>query len=135
MGQAIAKIVVIGRSSVLLEGVADLLQLAGYEVALSGTWEQAEEAFRGSQPDLAILDLSDWLDSLDLPQQIQHMSPSPDVPVLLLNFSGDERIWLLRCVGGESNTRRVEIYAHTLLGPDALLDKVRLCLAQPALTD
>lgn len=129
MAHGTSKIVVIGRASPLLEGVTDLLQLAGYDALLATSWAEAEVTLRGVLPNLAILDLSDWLDSLDLPRQIRAMAPSPDVPILLLSFSGDDRIWHLQQVVGEADSGRVEIYAHTLLGPNGLVDKVKYCLS------
>jgi CheY-like chemotaxis protein len=131
MASGSQKIVVIGNPSPLLEGVADLLQLAGYDVALSAGGPDAADVGGAPPPDLAILDLSEWLDSLELPQQILSMAPAPEVPILLLSFSGDDRIWHLQHVEGEGKSGRVEIYAHSLLGPNGLLDKVKGCLMNP----
>jgi CheY-like chemotaxis protein len=128
MGTGGQRILVVGSSSSWLEGVVDLLQLAGYDVAVSSDWEEAEREIQDAPPDLAILDLSDCVDSLQLPQQICAMTPAGDLPILLLNSTGDDRIWHLERVGDPSRGR-VELYAHSLLGPTALLDKVKGCLA------
>lgn len=130
MGQAEKQIVVIGRTLTLLEGITDLVELAGYSATPAGAWSEVEGRFRDHGPDLAIIDLTDWLDSFDLPQRITEMFPLPDVPILLISFSGDDRIWQLQQRGGQAKAGRVEIYAHSLLGPEALLEKVRLCLGE-----
>jgi DNA-binding response OmpR family regulator len=122
------RILVVGSSSPWLEGVVDLLQLAGYDVAVCSDWEKAEQDIQDAPPDLAILDLTDYVDSLELPQQVTAMSPARSLPILLLNSTGDDRIWHLERVGDPSRGR-VDLYAHSLFGPDALLDKVRGCLA------
>jgi response regulator RpfG family c-di-GMP phosphodiesterase len=129
MTQSRHRILLVGSSSALLEGVSDLLQLAGYSVALSFDWAEARRLVQAAPPDLTILDVSDWVDSLQLPGQIEAISPSSGVPVLLLNFSGGDWIWHLQRVSGKKNGGRVEFYAHSLLGPDALLDKVKGCLS------
>jgi DNA-binding response OmpR family regulator len=130
MGQAAKRVVVIGRTWTLLEGITDLVELAGYSATPAGAWTEVEGQFEDCRPDLAIIDLTDWLDSFDLPDRITEMFPLPDVPILLISFSGDDRIWQLQQRGDHAKTGRVEIYAHSLLGPEALLEKVRLCLGQ-----
>jgi len=126
-----ARILVVGSGSAWLEGVVDLLQLADYDVLLKPDWLQAERVIRETPPDLTILDLSDYVDSLDLPRQLTSLVPCGDVPILLLNSTGDDRIWHLERVG-DASRGRVDLYAHSLLGPAGLLDKVEECLNAPA---
>jgi DNA-binding response OmpR family regulator len=128
MGAGGQRILVVGSSSPWLEGVVDLLQLAGYDVTVSPDWETAERGIQDARPDLAILDLSDRVDSLQLPQEVTALAPAGDVPILLLNSTGDDRIWHLERVGNPSRGR-VDLYAHSLFGPTALLEKVKGCLA------
>jgi hypothetical protein len=118
----------VGSASAWLEGVVDLLQLAGYEAHLLSDWLQAEGEIRASSVELAILDLSDDVDSLDLPERLAALTPAGGPPLLLLNSTGDDRIWHLERMGDPSRGR-VELYAHSLLGPTALLEKVEGCLA------
>ncbi|HNS51399.1 MAG TPA: hypothetical protein PKO09_09475 [Anaerolineae bacterium] len=122
-----ARIVVAGNASSWLEGVVDLLQLAGYDTVLLTDWSQAEKAILSASADLAIVDLSDYLDSLDLPDRLGALTSAGGLPILLLNSTGDDRIWHLQRVGSP-NRGRVDFYAHSLLGPTALLDKVTGCL-------
>lgn len=128
MDQAAKRIVVIGRTYTLLEGITDLVELAGYSATPAGSWTEVEGRFRDRRPDLAIIDLTDWLDSFDLPQRISEVFPLSDVPILLISFSGNDRIWQLQQRGDQTKAGRVEIYAHSLLGLEALVEKVRLCL-------
>ncbi len=122
------RILVVGSASPWLEGVVDLLQLAGYEASLLSDWLQAEREIRAASAELAILDLSDHVDSLDLPERLTALTPAGGLPLLLLNSTGDDRIWHLERMGDPSRGR-VELYAHSLLGPTALLEKVEGCLA------
>jgi DNA-binding response OmpR family regulator len=128
MGAGGQRILVVGSSSPWLEGVVDLLQLAGYDVALSSDWATAEQGIQEDPPDLAILDLSDRIDSLQLPQEVDALAPAGGPPILLLNSTGDDRIWHLERVGNPGRGR-VDLYAHSLFGPSALLEKVESCLA------
>jgi len=130
MSAGTRKIVVIGSTPAVLEAVSDLLELAGYDVTPAGTWVQVDEPARARESDLAILDLSDWPDSIDLPEQILLPWSASGVPVLLLSLGGDERIWKLQKAGRDASDGRVEVYAQSLLGPDAWLDKVKRCLGE-----
>jgi len=123
-----SRILVVGSASPWLEGVVDLLQLAGYEARMISDWLQAEREIRAASAELAILDLSDHVDSLDLPERLAALTPAGGPPLLLLNSTGDDRIWHLER-GGDPSRGRVELYAHSLLGPTALLEKVEGCLA------
>jgi len=123
------RILVVGSASPWLEGVVDLLQLAGYEARPISDWGQAEREIRAASAELAILDLSDLVDSLDLPERLAALTPAGGPPLLLLNSTGDDRIWHLERMGDPSRGR-VELYAHSLLGPTALLEKVEGCLAR-----
>lgn len=123
-----ARILVAGSASSWLEGVVDLLLMAGYDAFLLSDWQKAEREIHTASVDLAIVDLSDYVDSLDLPQRLGALVSAVDLPILLLNSTGDDRIWHLQRVDSPSRGR-VDLYAHSLLGPTALLDKVAGCLA------
>jgi PleD family two-component response regulator len=125
------KVLVVGSCSPWLEGVADLLQLAGYEAMLLSDWGLAEHEIQEAAPKLAIVDLSEYVDSLQLPQQLTAMARTGELPILLLNSTGDDRIWHLERIS-DPRRGRVKLYAHSLLGPTALLDKVKECLASDA---
>jgi hypothetical protein len=126
-----ARILVVGSVSPWLEGVVDLLQLAGYDALLLADWPQAEREIRSASADLAIVDLSEYVDSFDLPERLNVLAPVGGLPILLLNSTGDDRIWHLDRVSHASRGR-VDLYAHSLLGPTALLDKIDDCLAPAA---
>jgi DNA-binding response OmpR family regulator len=124
------RILVIGGRSPLLEGVSDLLQLAGYQVDLSSSWTETEYAMHVKPPNLAIVDLSspgsDVSRLSDEMHEIQHWS---NVPVLFISFSGDDRIRDLQHRNSNNSGARFQFYAHTLLSIDGLLDKVQACLS------
>lgn len=131
MGNGGQRILVIGRPSPLLEGVSDLLQLAGYEVGLAATWPQASYASSADLPDLVIVDLfASFSDAIHLCWQIHSQPESAHVPILLMSFAGDDRLSELQ--HDPCNNGRMGFYIHTLLGLSGLLDKVRECLAEPA---
>ena len=72
MSNGTKRIQVIGRSSPLLEGVADLLQLAGYHVDLSSSWAETEYTMQVRPPHLVIVDLSSAaLDAVGVAEQIR----------------------------------------------------------------
>lgn len=124
------RILVIGEASSLLEGVSDLLELAGYDVALSSTWSEAERAIETMTPSLAIIDLSDpEPNAVQLCSQIHRKGQHADMPILLLNFSSRDRTRYLELCGGIARERRLELYTQRLLGVDGLLRKVRDCLS------
>ena len=132
MSNGTKRIQVMGRSSPLLEGVADLLQLAGYHVALSSSWAETEYTMRVRPPHLVIVDLSSAaLDAVGLAEQIHTAHLSSDVPILFISFSGDDRIRELQGRNSNREDGRFHFYAHTLLSMNGLLDKVESCLAQP----
>jgi response regulator RpfG family c-di-GMP phosphodiesterase len=130
MSEGKQRIQVIGRSSPLLEGVADLLQLAGYHVDLSSSWAETEYIMQAVPPHLVIVDLSSAApDAVRLSEQIHSVPLWSDVPILFISFSGDDRI---RDLQGHSTKRgdgRLHFYAHTLLSMNGLLAKVESCLA------
>jgi DNA-binding response OmpR family regulator len=125
-----ARILVIGGVSPLLEGVSDLLQLAGYQVDLSSSWIETEYALRVRPPNLAIVDLSSPLsDAYRVSEEIHRIPNWSEVPILFISFSGDDRIRDLQRRNRKANDKRFQFYAHTLLSMDGLLDKVQSCLA------
>jgi response regulator RpfG family c-di-GMP phosphodiesterase len=133
MSKGTQRIQVIGRSSPLLEGVADLLQLAGYHVDLSSSWAETEYTMQVMPPHLVIVDLSSAaLDAVRLAEQIHAVPLWSDVPILFISFSGDDRIRDLQGRNSERGDGRLHFYAHTLLSMNGLLDKVESCLALPS---
>jgi CheY-like chemotaxis protein len=124
------RILVIGESSPLLEGVADLLQLAGYQVDLSSSWAETEYALRVTPPNLAIVDLSrSAANAYRVSEQIRRTPHWTDVPILFISFSGDDRIRDLQRYSQKAKDGRMQFYAHTLLSMDGLLSKVETCLS------
>jgi DNA-binding response OmpR family regulator len=124
------KILVIGKSTPLLEGVADLLQLAGYQVNTTSSWAETEYALHVTPPHLAIVDLSSApTDAFQMSEQIRSRPRWSTVPILFISFSGDDRIWDLQRRSRKKNDNHVDFYAHTLLSVDGLLDKVQACLS------
>lgn len=123
------RILVVGRSSPLMEGMSDLLQVVGYPVQVSSTWMEAEFALYESPPDLVIVDLSAATPEVyRLADQIRNTPRWADVPILFVSFSGDDRIRELQWRTQQNGDKRLHFYAHTLLSMDGLLDKVRTCL-------
>jgi len=124
------RILVIGKRSPLLEGVADLLQLSGYSVEMTSNWVETPYALNGNPPNLAVIDLSSFSsDGHHLSEQIHTTPRWTDVPILFVSFSGDDRIRELQRWSSKSNDQRLQFYAHTVLSMDGLLEKVRTCLA------
>jgi CheY-like chemotaxis protein len=124
------RILVIGQISSLLEGVVDLLQLAGYQVEMSSSWAETSYALHVAPPNLAIVDLSSFAtDAVRVSEQIRSTPLWADVPILFISFSGDDRIRDLQRRTRNNNDGRVEFYAHTVLSIDGLLDKVGACIA------
>jgi PleD family two-component response regulator len=124
------RILVIGQNSPLLEGVSDLLQLSGYKVDVSSTWAETEYALVVTPPNLAIVDLSSSAsDAFSLSESLRKVSRWADVPILFISFSGDDRIRDLQRHNRNPGDRRLQFYAHTLLGVDGLVEKVRTCLS------
>lgn len=124
------KILMLGQSTPLLEGVSDLLQLVGYQVDTSATWAETEDLIGATQPNLVIVDLSDAdSDTYRLSEQIRNSPRWSKVPLLFVSFSGDDRIRELQRNGGNNNDGHLHYYAHTLLSMDGLVDKVQACMA------
>lgn len=124
------RILVIGKSSPLLEGVADLLQLSGYQVDTTTSWAETEYTLHVTPPNLAIVDLSSApTDAYQMSEQIRSRPRWSRVPILFISFSGDDRIWDLQRQSRRKNDNRVDFYAHTLLSVDGLLHKVQACLS------
>lgn len=124
------RILVIGESSPLLEGVADLLQLAGYQVEMSSSWAETSYTLRVGPPNLAIVDLSRApVDAYRVTEQIRRAPLWADVPILFVSFSGDDHIRDLQRRTRNNSDNRMQFYAHTVLSMDGLLDKVGSCLA------
>jgi len=125
-------ILVIGSSSPLLEGVADLLLLAGYRVETSSTWAETEYAMVITPPNLVIVDLSSAAsDAYQLSEQLRRMPRWAEVPILFISFSGDDSIRSLQILrtNRKGSSGPVHYYAHTLLSMEGLLHKVKTCLS------
>lgn len=124
------RILVVGGPSPLLEGVADLLQIAGYRVESLATWAEAEQALNGSPPQLTIVDPSALAaDPLGLSFSIAKASDGTGVPVLCVGFPDDARIGELRRHSRLGNGHRLRFFPHTVLGMNGLLEAVEDCLA------
>lgn len=128
------RILVVGRSAPLMEGVADLLQVMGYPVDTSSSWMETEYAMHDRRPSLVIADLSIApSDVYKLAENIRKAPHWSDVPILFISFSGDNRIRELQRYNkrnGNGNGR-LHYYAHTLLSMDELLQEVEACLPGP----
>jgi len=125
-------ILVIGSSSPLLEGVADLLQLAGYRVETSSSWAETEYAMVITPPNLVIVDLSGAApDAYRLSEQLRRAPRWADVPILFISFSGDDSIRSLQLLprSRKGSSGPVHYYAHTLLSMQGLLNEVKTCLS------
>lgn len=124
------RILVIGGNWALLEGVSDLLDLAGYQPLLSSTWAEVERLLDSATPDLVIVDLSSAdPEAFRACARLRGQSPLSAVPMLLMSFTGLQHIHELRWSGGGSDEARPQFYVNTLLGPGTLLEKVGECLA------
>lgn len=120
------RILVVGGPSPLLDGVADLLQLAGYRVDSTATWVQAEKLLNGVPPHLTIVDTSALAaDPQQLSDRIAQASGWATAPILCVGFSDDARIRELQRRADRGIHNHLRFYAHTLLGMDGLLDVVR----------
>ena len=124
------RILVVGGPSPLLEGVSDLLQLAGYRVNALSTWAEAEKAIIGRPPHLAVVDPSVLAaDPPELSVRIAKASGWTGVPILCVGFPNDTRIQELRRRSLWEDGLRVRFYTHTLQGTNGLLEAVKDCLA------
>ncbi|MBN1661895.1 MAG: hypothetical protein JXA93_26105 [Anaerolineae bacterium] len=124
------RILIIGRSIPLIEGVADLLQVVGYPVELSSGWVETEYARRDAPPSLIIVDLSMAAsDVYKLAEEIRSTPKWGEVPILFLSFSGDDRIRDLQRRNRRNGDAHLHFYAHTLLSMEELLQTVRACLS------
>jgi len=120
------RILMIGQNSPLMEGVYDLLQVAGYPVQMSSSWAETEYAMHNPPPSLVIVDLSSAApDVYRVAERIRSTPHWSDVPILFISFSGDDRI---RELQRREDNSKTYFYAHTLLGMDELLAKVQSCL-------
>jgi len=123
------RILVIGSNWALLEGVSDLLELAGYEAELSSTWTEVERALQATPPGMVIIDLSSANpEALRVCARLQSLPSTPEVPILLMSFTGLQHIQEIRWSGGDNQDGRLQFYSDTLLGPRTLLEKVEECL-------
>jgi response regulator RpfG family c-di-GMP phosphodiesterase len=124
------RILVLGEHSPLVEGVSDLLQLDGYQVATSSDWSETGHAEDASPPSLVIVDLSTSTSmAFDLPERIHSAPRWAKVPLLLIGFPDDARISEIQRRSRSIGDRRLYFYSHTLLSMDGLLEKVQDCLA------
>jgi CheY-like chemotaxis protein len=129
MAKGRRRILVIGQSSSIIEGVADLLQLVGYQVDMSSSWAGTDYSVRAIAPNLVIVDLSDTTaDAFQLSEQIRKNPHWAQVPFLFVSFSGDDQIRELQRRGRKGENGHLHYYAHTLLGMDGLLEEVQACL-------
>jgi DNA-binding response OmpR family regulator len=123
-------ILMIGRSSPLVEGVYDLLQVVGYRVDMSSSWVETEYAMHILPPNLVIVDVSSAAsDVFHLAEQIRTTPHWSDVPILFISFSGDDRIRDLQRHSRKNGDNQLHFYAHTLLSMDELLEKVKICIS------
>jgi PleD family two-component response regulator len=124
------KILVLGQQSPLLEGVVDLLQLVGYQVAVSSSWREVQHTAGGTPPSLIVVDLSDaTLDAVVVSEAVGTLPKWSSVPLLYIGFAGDERVRDLQLGHQYQENGQVHVYTHTLLSVDGLLEKVHTCLA------
>jgi CheY-like chemotaxis protein len=124
------RILVIGSSTPLMEGVSDLLQVDGYPVDVSSTLAETEYALNGTLPDLVLVEFSSATpDIARLAEQIRLVPQWSEVPILYVSFSGDDHIRELQRHHQRNGDKRLHFYAHTLLSMDGLMDQVRTCLA------
>jgi DNA-binding response OmpR family regulator len=124
------RILVLGQSPQLVEGVSDLLQLTGYQVAKSSSWSETEHAMSGGPPNLVIVDLSDSaLEAVHLSEQVRNTPHWSHVPFLFISFSGDDKIRDLQQRNRENRDGRMHFYSHTVLGMDGLIQTVDACLS------
>lgn len=130
MKDSAPQILVIGRRTPLLEGVCDLLQLAGYAVLRSPNWEEAESHLCAEPPRLAIADLSSPESDACLRSANIYDTPAwAAVPVLMISLTQDDRVRDLQGDSLNGNGHRLKYYSNTLLGMDGLLEEVKSCLA------
>lgn len=123
------RILVVGQSSSILEGVADLLQLVGYHVDMSSSWSGSDNPVRAIAPNLVIVDLSSSAsDGHRISEQIHKTPQWANVPFLFVSFSGDDQIRELQRESYNGENGHTHYYAHTLLGMDGLLEEVQACL-------
>lgn len=123
------RILVIGQSSSILEGVADLLQLVGYQVDMSSSWVGSDFPMRAVAPNLVLVDLSSSAsDGRRISEQVRKMPHWSKVPFLFVSFSADDQIRELQRTSRSSENGHMYYYAHTLLGMDGLLQEVQACL-------
>jgi PleD family two-component response regulator len=123
-------ILMIGRSSPLVEGVHDLLQVVGYRVDMSSSWTETEYAMHILPPNLVIVDVSSAnSDVFHLAEQIRDTPYWSEVPILFISFSGDDRIHELQRRSRRNGDDQLHFYSHTLLSMEELLEKVRVCLS------
>jgi DNA-binding response OmpR family regulator len=123
------RILVIGRSLSLVEGVADLLQMVGYPVDSSAASPETESTTLPAPPDLMIVDLS--VAASDVYRRSEQMREAPlwsEVPILYVSFSGDDHIRELQHNSDRNDAHRSRFYAPPVLGLDGLLETVRTCL-------
>lgn len=123
------RILVIGQSTSLIEGVADLLQTVGYPVDSASALTKTGPMTPPVPPDLMIVDLS--VAASDVYRHSEEMCQEPpwsEVPVLYVSFSGDDQIRELQRNRDTDAAHRFHFYAHPILGLQGLLETVKTCL-------
>jgi CheY-like chemotaxis protein len=123
------RILVIGKSSPVVEGVSELLRLTGYQVAVRPTWVGVERPV--ASPDLVIIvDLSSPFPETQHVLEEIHRTPHwGHVPILFVSFSNEDNIRELQQRLQSHNGGQLSFFVHTVLGIDSFLDKVQTCLS------
>jgi CheY-like chemotaxis protein len=113
-----------------LEGLSDLLQLAGYTVARSSSWAETEGESCPQPPNLAVVDLSSpEPDAYRLSESIHGLPAWAMVPVIFVSMTEDDRIRELLRAKRNGPGQRLKCYSPGLLGMSGLLEEVKSCLA------
>lgn len=122
------RILVIGKSSAVVEGVSDLLRLTGYRVAVSPSWVKLNRPV--APPNLVIIvDLSSPFSETQHVPEVIHNTPLWDrVPILFVSFSSEDNIRELQERLQRHNGGQLNFFVHTVLGINSFLDKVQACL-------
>jgi PleD family two-component response regulator len=121
------RILMVGQSTPLTEGVHDLLQVVGYPVRMSSNWTETACVMNNMPPDLVIVDLSSV--APEVADRIRRTRHGSRVPILFLSLSGDDNARDLQSRIQKNGEGRLYFYGHTLLGMDELLDKIQFCMA------
>jgi CheY-like chemotaxis protein len=120
----------IGKKSPVLEGLFDLLELGGHQVAVAWSWKEGEHVLLASRPDLVVVDLSSpFADTLRLSEQIRSIPHWAEMPLLFVSFSGGDHVQELQGHLQKNDCGQLHFFTHTVLSIDTFLDKVQACLS------